>query len=58
MYYNNNHVTYIGPDKYIDKLKVYVDSADVTYASDLMLQGLGRVIQFFTNYITNIASLL
>lgn len=56
------HVLYVmffvGPDKYIEKLKVYVDSADVKFASDSMLRVLRGVIQLFTHCVNTISSLI
>ena len=46
-----------GPDKYIEKLKVYVDSADVTFASDSMMRVLRGVIQWCTYCITTLGPL-
>ena len=47
----------VGPDKYIEKLKTYMDSADVTFASDSMLRVLRGVVQLFTRCVTSIGSL-
>ena len=47
----------IGPDKYIEKLKVYVDSADVMFASASMLRALRGVVQLLTHFVTTIGSL-
>jgi hypothetical protein len=55
--YNYACNTFVGPDKYIEKLKVYVDSADVTFASDSMLRALRGVVQLFNHCITSIGSL-
>ena len=41
----------IGPDKYLNMLKAYMDSDDVAVASDTMWAGLKGVVKLVNQYV-------